>query len=154
MLDWNQIKNRDSRLTTRDYNRRHAEKSLRRLARTFCSMAEKESPRIKICSTFCKPSLVGNGLWLHRAFDVFRRTVHSQSTDNSMSEESNDSRASGAPDQPMAFEESAIHHLSFGQSSFEKEEYRLFQERLQSFSPRTYFGKPVSLSPLICARFG
>lgn len=31
---------------------------------------------------------------------------------------------------------------------------KAFQQRLQSFRPATYFAKPASISPLVCARFG
>lgn len=31
---------------------------------------------------------------------------------------------------------------------------RAYHERLLTFRPATYFAKPASISPLICARFG
>lgn len=29
-----------------------------------------------------------------------------------------------------------------------------YQQRLETFRPSTYFAKPPSLSPIVCARFG
>jgi hypothetical protein len=39
-------------------------------------------------------------------------------------------------------------------TKLQEEERRLFRQRLLTFSPWTYFAKPSSLSPIVCARFG
>lgn len=67
-----------------------------------------------------------------------------------MAAPANDPRVINVDDEPL----SLLNEFVPTESTKQEQERRAFQDRLETFSPLTYFCKPNSLSPVVCARFG